>query len=53
MKYLSQAPLGGRGEREGGWNTTPLCGEGKSGDTAFSRTSFEAWKAKQQEKLEK
>jgi len=53
MKYLSQPPLGGRAEREGRWNRTPLCGEGKSGDAAFSRSSFETWKAKQQEKLEK
>ena len=50
MKYLTQFSVGGRRDREGGGNKTPLRAEG---DTAFSRTSFDAWKIRQQEKLEK
>ena len=50
MKYLTQFPMGGRREKVDGGNKTPLRADG---DTVFSRTSFDAWKVRQQEKLEK
>ena len=49
MKYLSSTPLS-VGKLEG---KTPLVSEGRVGGTGCSRVAFEAWKSKQQERLEK
>ena len=56
MRYLSTMSSALSDKRQGGEAadySTPVDTSGRQGDTAHSKAAFEAWKSRQQDKLEK